>query len=211
MKQTLNCILLVLPLWVFPQKKKNFHSKWQPPIQSDFAFKIAIPEGNHLYLNKGTQYGSSFGFLGLSVGFEYYLSDKYCINMDVGLLTDNMIPVPAAVDYFGPYDVSSAFFGDLQIGTDWKRFHFDVGIQHCRTRYAERETVSVFPDYVDSLKLLVEERTYGLSLSGYFRISRTFNIGLNYYPSFIVKNDQGARGHYAHLLFLDLIFRIRWR
>ena len=211
MKKILHCILFVLPLWAFSQAKKNFYSRWRAPIQSDFAFKVSIPEGNFLYLNKGSHYGSSFGFLGLSAGFEYYLSDTYCINMDVGLLTDNMIPFPAPVDYMGSYDMSSAFFGDIQIGTDWKRFHFDFGIQHCRTLYMERETVSLFPDYVDSLKLSVEERTYGLAFSSYFRISRTFNVGLNYYPSFIVSNDQGARGHYAHLLFLDLIFRIRWR
>jgi len=131
--------------------------------------------------------------------------------MDVGLLMDHPIPLPAALDYMGSYDISSAFFGDIQIGTDWKRFHFDAGIQHCRTSYMERETVSLFPDYVDTLKFSVEEQTYGLALSGYFRVSRTFNVGLNYYPSFIVRNDDGARGHYAHLLFLDLIFRIRWR
>jgi hypothetical protein len=211
MKWILNCFLLLLSLQAIAQGSKKFYSKWTVPTQNSFAFKIGIPEGNYLYLNKGNQYGSSFGFLGLSLGFEYYFSNKYNINVDVGGLTDFAAPFPAPICYMGGYDKSSAIFADLQVGTDWKRFHFDAGIQLCRMMYIERETVSIFPEYIDTLKFLMEERVYGLAFSSYFRISKSFNVGLNYYPSFIVSNYSGTHSHYAHLLYIDLIFRIKWR
>ena len=209
MKHSLVYLLLVLPILTSAQSFKKMKSRFPEPSKYDFALKFSVPEGNYLYLNKGDYYGSSFGFLGLSLGFEYYFNNKYNINMDVGVLTDFPAPFPAPICYMGGYDKSSAIFADLQIGTDWKRFHFDGGIQLCRTMYVERETVTLFPEYVDTLKSSMEERTYGLAFSSYYRISKTFNIGVNYYPSFLVNNNSETHCRYAHLLFIDLIFRIK--
>ncbi|MHB9055152.1 MAG: hypothetical protein ACYC2P_03225, partial [Paludibacteraceae bacterium] len=116
------------------------YRNWLTPEKGLFTFKISIPEGNHFYLNKGNGYGNTFGFLGISGGFEYYFNEKYCLNMDLGALTDFMIPVPAPVDYQGNYQRSFATYGDIQLGSDYKRFHYDFGLQYSRTLHYERET-----------------------------------------------------------------------
>ena len=169
--------------------------------------KISIPEGNHFHLNKGNGYGNAFGFLGISAGFEYYFSEKYCLNMDFGGLTDFIIPVPAPYDVEGSYNRSFATYGDIQIGSDYKCWHYDAGIQFTRTSYYERETVELFPEYIDTLKYSKTQNNLGLAFSTYFRAAKNFNIGLNYYPSFFVAGNS-PKFHYSHLLFFELSFRI---
>jgi hypothetical protein len=182
---------------------------WLKPEKNLLNFKISIPEGNHLYLNKGYGYGNTFGFLGISTGFEYYFSNKYCINMDVGGLMDFMAPVPAPVDHWGNYNQSYATYGDIQIGSDYKRLHYDVGLQFTRTSFYERKTVELFPDYIDTLRYSKSQNNMGLALSTYYRITKGFNIGLNYYPSFIVIGNGDTKFHYSHLIFLELSFKIK--
>ena len=166
----------------FDEANRTFSTryyKWLAPEKSLLSFKISVPEGNYLYLNKGTGYGNAFGFLGISGGVEYYITDRHSLNIDVGTLTDFMLPVPAPVDYMGSYNRSFATYGDLQIGSDFRRLHYDCGFQFTRTEYYERETVEVFPNYIDTLKYSVKQNNIGLSLSSYYRISNVFNLGIN--------------------------------
>jgi uncharacterized protein affecting Mg2+/Co2+ transport len=179
---------------------KNY-TTWVKPERHLLSFKISIPEGNHLYLNKGHGYGNTFGFLGISGGFEYYFLDKYCLNLDVGVLTDFLIPVPASVHYEGTYQRSYAAYGDIQVGSDYKRFHYDLGIQYTRTYHYERETVQLFPQYIDTLRYSKTQNNSGIAFSTYYRISNSFNLGINYYPSFIAWDNSQLQSHYSHLLF----------
>ena len=186
---------------------RGIYNTWLNPQKNVLNIKISIPEGNHFYLNKGYGYGSAFGFLGISAGFEYYFSDKYCLNIDFGVLTDFIIPIPAPYDVWGSYNRSFATYGDIQIGSDYKRLHYDVGIQVMRTSYYERETVELFPEYIDTLKFMKIQNNLGLAFSTYFRATKNFNLGLNYYPSFFVLGSS-LKFHYTHLLFFELSFRI---
>ncbi len=184
------------------------YKPWIKPEKHLLNFKLSIPEGNHFYLNKDHGYGNSFGFLGISGGAEYYFSDKYCVNMDIGALTDFMAPFPAPVDYKGSYDRSFATYGDIQIGRDFNRFHCDLGIQYNRTSYYERETVELYPDYIDRLKFSKIQNNIGLALSTYFRISNGFNLGINYYPSFFSWDKNKIQTHYGHLIFFEFVFKL---
>ncbi|MGI6323109.1 MAG: hypothetical protein ACOXZO_07310 [Bacteroidales bacterium] len=182
--------------------------KWLAPAKNLLSVKISVPEGNYLYLNKGKGYGHAFGFLGISGGLEYYITDRHSLNIDVGTLTDFMLPVPAPVDYMGSYNSSFASYGDFQIGSDFQRIHYDCGLQFNRTQYYERETVELFPNYIDTLKYSAKQNNIGLALSAYYRISNGFNLGINYYPSFFSWGVDKLNAHYSHLLFFELVFRI---
>jgi hypothetical protein len=186
---------------------KNLNWDKTVPEKNLLSIKISIPESNHFYLNKGKGYGNTFGFLGISGGLEYYYSNRYCLNADIGTLTDFIIPFPAPVDYIGPYNQSFARYADLQIGRNFRKFHFDFGIQYTRTAYYERETVELFPVYIDTLRYFKTQKSIGFALSSYFRILPNFNIGLNYYPSFLNWDSDKVETHYSHLLFFELMFR----
>jgi hypothetical protein len=187
----------------------NKHKKWSPPVKNQLSMKISIPESNHFYIHKRDGYGNSFGFMGISAGLEYYVSDKYSFNLDIGTMTDFLLPFPAPIDYDGGYDRSFASYLDFQIGKDFGAFHFDIGVQGNRTSYYERETISLFPVYIDILKYHHRQYNAGLAASGYYRINKGFNLGFNYYPSVFTWNNGYFDVHYAHLLMFELLFKIK--
>lgn len=178
-----------------------------PPERHLLNVRLSIPEGNHFYLNKGHGYGNAFGFLGISGGVEYYLTDHTSISTDVGVLIDFLAPFPAPVDYDGAYQRSSATYADLQLGRDFKRWHTDFGFQFTRTEHYERG-VELFPQYIDTLKYSIKQNNLGLALSTYYRLFKGFNLGLNYYPSFVAFDHNSLQKHYSHLIFFELIFKM---
>jgi hypothetical protein len=202
------------PKTVFIDLERNkpiaAYKMWRKPKKHFWNLKIAIPDGNHFYMNKENRYGESFGFLGISSGFEYYFSDKYCINMDVGGLIDFIAPVPAPYDFEGSYNNSSAVFIDLQAGRDYKRLHYDAGIQFTRTFYYEYNeleppTELIPAEYIEYSK---QQNNIGLAFSAYYRLTRLFNLGINYYPSFFVIENMKPQLQYSHILFFEISFRI---
>jgi hypothetical protein len=191
--------------------EQKFYSKrslntWLQPEKNLFNIKISIPYGNHFYLNRGSGFGGSFGFFLISGGFEYYFSDRYNLSMNFGALTDFPIPVPVS---FHPENYSRSFanYMSAQIGSDFRRFHYDLGLQFNRTSYYEIETLEVFPVFRDTVKYDLKQTNFGFALSTYYRVSRNFNLGLNYYPSFLVLGSN-PKFEYSHLLFFELSFRI---
>lgn len=188
----------------------NGYRTWLTPEKGLLTFKISIPEGNHFYINKGKGYGNSFGFLGISGGVEYYLSDKYSISSDIGALTDFMIPFPAPVDYFGPHESSSAIYGNIQLGSDISRLHYGAGLQYNKTFFNKWDTIPLTSEHYhrDTLSIHKVQNNLGLVFSTYYRISNGFNVGISYYPSFLSWDKKGIEAHYNHLIFFELIFKL---
>ncbi|MFZ1789164.1 MAG: hypothetical protein WAT92_12655 [Saprospiraceae bacterium] len=189
-------------------KKTKKYKTWIPPSKGLLTFKISIPEGNHLFLNKGNVYASTAGFLGVSGGIDYWYSEKYSFNMDVGTVTDFMLPFPAPVDYMGSFERSFASYVDAQIGSSYKRFHYDFGVQYTHTTHYQRETIELYPNYIDTLKTYKQQNNIGFAFSGYYRVTNGFNLGLNYYPSFLAWDKGALQSNYTHLMFFELNFRI---
>ncbi len=184
---------------------KNYRT-WLTSEKGLLSFKISIPEGNHFYINKGDGYGNSFGFLGISGGFEYYFTDKYSISSDIGALTNFMIPFPVPVDFEGSHEVSSAIYSNIQIGSDINNLHYGVGIQYNKSFYNISRKENHYAG--DTLSIHKVQNNIGLVFSTYYRILNKFNIGLSYYPSFLSWDNKGLETHYSHLIFFELIFKI---
>lgn len=196
-------------------------TKRSQSTKNQLYFKISIPEGNLFYINKGNSYGDASGFLGISAGVEYFFKDLYSINLDCGVMIDYMVPIPATVDYFGSHDSYAASYLDLQVGKDVKFFHFDLGIQGNRTRYysyKEEETDFLwgedvekksyrFPHGYDVKEVFYRQYNAGLALSGYYKLSDGFCLGLNYYPSCFSWHNGDFDFHYSHLMMFEFIFR----
>jgi hypothetical protein len=198
-----------IPIQFKDHSQDEIKSKaWLKPWKGCLNFKISIPEGNHFYQNIGTGYRTTFGFNGISLGAEYYFTDKYCINFDVGGLTDIFVPF-GPVDYFGSFNTSSALYGDIQIGCDYDIMHFDFGLQYHKTFYNHFVDEEYYtPAINDSLSYTYSFNNYGLAFSTYFKITNWFNLGLNYYPSFIGwDDDKKVNIHYTHLLFFEVLFK----
>lgn len=181
---------------------------WSQPEKGLLTFKWSIPEGNHFYLHKGYGYGSRFGFLGISAGFEYYFTHKRCLSADFGVMADIPIPFPAPIDYRGDYEITHATYAALQMDHNYKKFHLDYGLGYFRTSFEKLETRDSFPDFVTSTQYSRQQNNLGFAFSGFYRVSNFFYLGLNYYPAFVNWDRKGLSAHYSHLLFFELSLRI---
>jgi len=193
----------------FDNNEVNFATGYKiwfkEPQKNLLNLKFSIPYGNHLFLNKGYDYGGTFGFLGVAAGVEFYFSDKHYLNMNLGTLTD--FPFPFPVSYHPDnYSRSFATYGYVSIGSNYKRLHYDLGLQFTATSYYEIETLEVFPVFRDTLKHYKKQNNLGFGFSANYRLTKNFNLGLNYYPSFLVL-EHIPKFHYSHLLFFELLFR----
>lgn len=191
------------------QPKIRRKQKWIPTTKHQLNLKFSFPDGNYFYFNNGKYYESTLGFLGVSAGLEYYLSEKYSINSDFGVMTDFFLPFPAPFDANGAFDQTIAAYVDLQMGKDVGAFHWDFGIQGNKTIFIEREVIRLAPDYSARETYSFEQYNAGLALSSYYNIVSGFNLGLNYYPSFFAWNDKVFDLHYTHLLMLELVFKTK--
>jgi len=183
--------------------------RWVPPVRNQLSLKISIPEGNHFYINQGTDYGSAFGFTGLSAGLEYYVTDRYSINSDFAVMTDFMMPFPAPIETDVGSHRSTASILDIQLGYDIKSFHLDAGFQGNRTTYYDSAHFLLFPDNTAATRFTSRQFSAGLAFSGYYKFTNGFNLGLNYYPSLAVWNIGEFDFHYSHLITFEILFKIR--
>jgi hypothetical protein len=142
----------------------------------------------------------SAGFFGLMLGSEYYFSDKNSLDIDIGALSDNTFE-----DFNPDYESSIAYFGAFQIGSNYKNFHFGLGLQYNNTSYTKRVAKRDYSTDMDSININKYQNNLGLAFSTYYRISNSFDIGFKYLPSLFCW-DNKFRMHYSHLLFFELVF-----
>ncbi|HEX4375389.1 MAG TPA: hypothetical protein VHZ50_18940 [Puia sp.] len=174
------------------------------PKKGLLNLSLSIPEGNLFYKRQANGYGHSGGFLGLTGGAQYYISNKHSIDLNAGAAIDNLLPIPVAVDHFGPYTTSSVFFAAAKFGGDHKMIHYAAGFQFNRSFYNKYNIAGSSAAHDSSFS--INQNSAGLALSAYYRFSKTFSIGVNYNPSLIAWENKKADFHYSHLIFLDLLF-----
>ena len=175
------------------------------PEKGLLNLNFSIPEGNLFYIRQEKGYGSFAGFLGLTGGSQYYISNKHSIDLNAGIAGDLLLPIPVPVDYFGTYSRSSVFFVAAKFGSDYKRIHYAVGFQFNRSLFNRYNIAGSGAAYDSTFS--INQNSAGLALSAYYRFSKTFSIGVNYDPSLIAWENKKANFHYSHLIFLDLLFQ----
>ena len=182
---------------------------WVMPKKYLLIGKFSIPVGQFMFLNKGNEYGHSFGFFGFSEGLEYYFSDKYSLNMDIGMLNGIEAPIPSPQNYHNCYERSDAGYADIQLGCDDGRFHSNVGLQINRTAHRKMGMYDLSPSYRDTLISSKFQNNVGIALSTSYRLSNNFHIGLNYFPSFFSwEKDHAWKARYSHLVFLEIKMKL---
>lgn len=202
---------VMIPLKDTTQRPVRNFKQYLSPSKGYFALKFSIPEGNLFYVDKGKNYGTAAGFLGFTAGFDYFFTNKHCINMDAGWVGDNLIPFPVGVDYSGSYNRTNAFFTDVQLATCYKRFQYNLGLQYTRTNYFEETITPLSPTINDTLSFNTCRNTIGFAFSGYYRVSNTFHLGLHYYPSLAGWYKGPLEMKYGHLIFFNLGINLSMR
>ncbi|MCC7246638.1 MAG: hypothetical protein IT269_13225, partial [Saprospiraceae bacterium] len=150
------------------------------------------------------------GFWGISMGFDYYHRHNQFLNLCATAITDIPIPVPAAVDFYGEHERLSSSYFSLTNNHLFKRLSLGYGLNFGRYAW-DRRTYRYDPEESqDTLRAPVTKRhnAIGGIFPAYIKVSRRFQLGLVYKPTFYRFGILPAFT-YEHSLSVDLAWKFK--
>jgi hypothetical protein len=196
---------VVKPWWGKPIYKAK------PVEQGRMNVMISMPYINNFYQQpKNRHEQSSTGFFGIGAGFEYYYAQNRSVKAAVLAAINFPVFVPAPVTDISErmYSISFSVTQNYQLG----RLQLGYGPAFISNGWSWRrgENIEESLDPADPNKSHEEliNRSLGLSLTAYYRLGKSFHLGVVYNPSIYSIKPEGEF-NYEHALMLDLLWKIK--
>ena len=172
---------------------------YRPIPKGHVNFTLSLPWINSFHLQPpGIPTKNSTGCVGASAGLEYYYKDNRFIKFTTsGVMS---FPAPVPVPILGEYDITKSFSMNLTHNHRWQRFIIGYGPSWQENEYDE------FNEDLPDIHTLT--RSIGLTVNGYYRLGRSFHVGLIYSPSIYNVYPKGDF-NYQHVISLDLMWKIK--
>lgn len=147
------------------------------------------------------------GFLGISIGLDYYYSKNQFLNFSASAVSDLFVPVPAPVYLGDEYELMTSAYFSFSNHHKLKRFSLGYGIAYGKNiwKRSDANLEAMMP--VVELKIK-RSHVLGFVFPAYYQLGRSFNIGVIYRPTFLRLDIDPALA-YEHLISLDLAWKIR--
>ncbi|MDP4276614.1 MAG: hypothetical protein Q8914_03170 [Bacteroidota bacterium] len=144
------------------------------------------------------------------MGLEYFYKKNRFININVNSASDFFLPIPAAVDMSGEYEMMSSVYLGLTDNYKFKRFTVGYGLNYSKNIWDLRyyEWGDPTPPTREPIKRA--SQSIGFTLNGYHQFGEHFFIGLIYRPS-ILRVNPTVGFNYEHLISLDVVWKIKLR
>ena len=185
--------------------------------KGNFNLLIALPHVNFFHVNPIIEVPRNLaGFHGIGFGIEYFYQNNKSFQLrGDGIMT---FPFPFPVSYhpeFDSWEVASALNVNLTDNFHIGRWQLGYGLNFARNRWVshgyydvpdgeirweESENWEWIPGQFNANNML------GLALSGHYRLTNSFHLGLIYRPSFLELSN--FRPMYEHTISIDLLWRI---
>lgn len=176
-------------------KTKSF----KRPEKGSVYLNISLPHVNFYDFNiQNRERVTKNGFLGFSLGLDYYHSKNQFLNLSYSAIQDFFMVFPAPVDY---EDVDletflwSKYFS-LSNNHRMGRLTFGYGFSYAENNY--------------NLPLTNREKYYafGNVFSTYFQLSKAFHLGVIYRPTYY-RPQLSDEYQYEHAISIDFMWKIR--
>ncbi len=187
-----------------------------PFIKKDYSAQkgsvflhFGIPYINNLIFQpEGEGTKSSGGFLGITLGLDYYHSEKQYLNFSTGVATDFPVFIPVAYDYEGYYEFQSSANISFSNNHILNRFSVGYGLAYARNMWDLREgSLGPGTSPSDRTPVFKANNTLGLVFPAYYRLGNRFHLGINYKPSLFDLDSGGLQ--YEHVISLELVWKLR--
>jgi len=175
--------------------------------------RFSLPFVNWFYSSyegRGTM--SHAGFMGISLGLDYYYRDKTFINISGAGIMDFFIPFPAAVDFGGMVDNMSSLYGYVSNNHRIGRFAVGYGISY---GYDEWNTINhgwwaenTDPALVNQPSIYRNSTSLGLVFPIHYYTYKGFYAGVIYRPMLLQFADK-TRFRYQHTASIDIGYMLR--
>jgi hypothetical protein len=176
--------------------------------------KLGIPEGNLFnYDFEGYGRKTAEGFLGLSVGLDYFYKDNRFINLSWSYIMDFIAPFPAPFSYAGMRDTFGSSFWTLSHNHKIGKIALGYGFSYSTDTWNTINS-GLWRDYADP-ELVNQPSIYRKAQSlgfvfpiHYYSRNSSFYWGVVYRPTFLQFDDK-VRFKYQHTINFELGWRIR--
>ena len=197
-------------IYVDMTNDKSTYTLYNPVIKKgELKLHLSLPWINNFLLKPVNENSSksNTGFWGIKTGLDYYYRTNQFLNLSISGVTDLFIPVPAAVDFSGEYDVMSSLYLCFSNNYKIKRFSAGYGFSFSKNTWDHR--YSGWLDPPPPLREPVTKTDYsiGLIFPLYIQAGEYFNLGLLYRPSFL-KISPTTEFKYEHLISIDFAWKI---
>jgi len=187
----------------------QYYNFGQTNHKGELYLHVSLPYINSFQLtpeNEGTKINT--GFWGLTIGLDYYHSKNQYINLSASGVSDFFVPVPAAVDISGEYELMSSTYLSFSNNHRYKRFTIGYGLSYSRNTWDFRYYDSFDPPQPTIEPVKKSNIAFGLIFPTYFQMGEHFNIGVVYRPTFYRPN-MTDKFEYEHLISIDFAWKIR--
>ena len=177
------------------------------PNKGELRLHLSSPHVNSFYFKpEGETVQQNTGFLGASIGLEYYYHKHRFIAIHATAAQDFLIPFPAVVDYSGEYDQMTTQY--LGITHNHRMGRLSLGYGFSRSRNTWSHYYSARFGAPPPLRHPVQKShvSLGLLFPAYYQFGKAFHIGLLYRPG-IYRPGLASKFSYEHLVSLDLAFK----
>lgn len=147
------------------------------------------------------------GFWGISVGFDHYISNNRFLNVSATAASDFFVPVPAAVDIRGEYELMSSMYLSMSNNHKVKRFSFGYGLSYSKNSWDLQYHDQFNPPPPKRPPVTKSNDAFGLIFSSYFQTGKSFNVGLIYKPT-LMRLHTPQPFQYEHLISVDFAWKL---
>jgi hypothetical protein len=187
----------------------DFFSKTYPTNKGELYLHVSLPHINSFSLkpeNEGHKINT--GFWGLSLGIDYCYAQNKFFNLSVLGVSDFFVPVPAAVDIGGEYELMSSRYISFSNNHRINRFTIGYGLSYARNTWDFRYYERFDPPPPTREPIKRSHNSFGLVFPTYFQLSKNFHLGVIYRPTFFVP-ELTDKFKYEHLMSVDFAWKIR--
>lgn len=178
--------------------------------KGEIDLRISLPHINNFLLKPDNESNYKFntGFWGLSVGLDYYHSAKQFINLSATGVMDFFLPVPAAVDMSGYYEIMNSAFISVSNNHKIKNFTLGYGLSYSRNRWMLNYSEWGDPEPLTREPVEKFNNAIGFVFPAYYMPTEHFFIGLVYRPTFFRLSTENPF-QYEHLISIDFGWKIK--
>jgi hypothetical protein len=177
--------------------------------QGEIYLHVSLPHINSFQLtpeNERTKINT--GFWGMTLGIDYYHSKNQFINTGISGVSDFFVPVLAAVDISGEYELMSSGYISISNNHRLKRFILGYGLSYTKNTWDLRYYYSFDPPPPTRDPIKKKHDAFGLIFPTYYQFGEYFHVGVVYRPTFY-RPHIIDKFKYEHLISIDFAWKIR--
>ena len=178
--------------------------------KGEIDLRVSLPHINSFLLKPDNEngYKSNTGFWGLTLGLDYYHSSKQFINLSATGVMDFFLPVPAAVDISGSYELMSSTYISVSNNYKIKKITVGYGLSYVRNTWDLSYSDWGEPEPPTREPVSKSNKAIGFIFPAYYMPADHFFVGVVYRPTlFRLSSDNPFQ--YEHLISIDFGWKIK--